>query len=651
MEYDFSGWATRANVKCSDGRVIMPNAFKHNDGNKVPLVWNHRHNDPLNVLGHAYLENRDEGVYAYCKFNETEAGKNAKIQVEHGDITALSIYANRLKQRGSDVLHGEIREVSLVLAGANPSAYIDSVIRHGEDCDDEEAIIYSGENIALFHADAQNENEEDSNVENEETLETVYNAMTPEQQECVHAMIGLALENSDETEEVEETEEAETEDIHHADEDNEDDDDDETLQDIFEKMTEKQQMVVYAMIGMAMEEKENSKEENNMKHNVFNQDEVTNDGVLSHADQENIITMAKQTGVGSLQTAMEIYASENQHLAHNFVDTDGKDAIDWLFPEYKDLNTGAPETLTRDYTWINSVMNGVHKSPITRIRTRYADARDADLRALGYKKGDKKELMGNIKLAKRTTDPQTVYIKDAMHRDDIIDITDFDVVAYRWRIMRELLDEELALAIMLGDGREEGDEHKIDDTKIRPIWLDDDLYTIHYDVDIAAAKAELQGTDTSVYYGDNYVYAEAIISAALYSREKYKGSGNLDFYCTPHLLNVMLLARDRNGHRMYSSKADLVAALNVRNIHTVEQFEGKTRTDKNGKEKKLLGLFVNLSDYHLGCAKGGQVAKFSQFDIDFNQEKYLLETRLSGALTRLWSAIALEESVTPAAQG
>ena len=640
MEYDFSGWATRANVKCSDGRVIMPNAFKHNDGNKVPLVWNHRHNDPLNVLGHAYLENRKEGVYAYCKFNETEAGKNAKIQVEHGDITALSIYANRLKQRGSDVLHGEIREVSLVLAGANPSAYIDSVIRHGEDCDDEDAVIYSGENIVLFHADEQNDDKEETDMNNDETLEDVYNNMTPEQQECVHAMIGLAMEHSDETDEVEETE---ADDIQHA-------DDDETVEQIFNSMSEKQQMAVYAMIGMALESKNDSKEENNMKHNVFNQDEVTNDGVLSHADQMDIIATAKQSGVGTLQAALNIYAAENE-LQHNFTDTDGNNAIDWLFPEYKDLQTGAPETLTRDYTWISSVMNGVHKSPITRIRTRYADARDADLRALGYKKGDKKALMGNIKLAKRTTDPQTVYIKDAMHRDDIIDITDFDVVAYRWRIMRELLDEELALAIMIGDGREEGDEHKIDDTKIRPIWLDDDLYTIHYDVDIAAAKAELQGTDTTMYFGDNYVYAEALVTAALYSREKYKGSGNLDFYCTPHLLNVMLLARDRNGHRMYSSKSDLVAALNVRNIHTVEQFEGKTRTDKDGNEKKLLGLFVNLSDYHLGCAKGGQVAKFSQFDIDFNQEKYLLETRLSGALTRLWSAIALEEPVIPAAQG
>ena len=645
MEYDFGGWATRANMLCSDGRTIMRDAFKHNDGRKVPLVWNHQHNDSMAVLGHAHLENRNEGVYAYCKFNETDAGKNAKLLVEHGDVTALSIYANRLKQRGADVFHGEIREVSLVLAGANPGAFIDSIVKHGDDSG-EDAYIYNDINlIELCHADnGQEEKKEESEVanENEETVQDVFDTLSEKQKTVVYALIGQALEDG-------EAKHADYDDeyMYHADED---DDDDETVEDVFNTLSEKQKNVVYAIIGQALEDND-SKEDANMKHNVFDQDEMYEDGVLSHADQMNIIDMAKSNSCGSLRDAIAIYTEGNDALMHNFVDGDGNDAIDWLFPEYKDLTTGAPETLTRDYGWISSVMNGVHKSPITRIRTRYADARDLNLRSLGYKKGDRKAEMGNIKLAKRTTDPQTVYIKSAMHRDDIIDITDFDVVAYQWRIMRELLDEELALAIMLGDGRDEGDEHKIDESKIRPIWLDDELYTIHYDVDIAAAKAELQGTDTTQYFGDNYVYAEAIISAALHSREKYKGSGNLDFYCTPHLLNVMLLARDRNGHRMYSSKADLVAALNVRAIHTVEQFEGKTRTDKDGNEKKLLGLFVNLSDYQLGCAKGGQVAKFNQFDIDFNQEKYLLETRLSGALTRLWSAIALEEPVTPKAQG
>ena len=650
MEYDFSGWATRANVKCSDGRVIMPNAFAHNDGNKVPLVWNHRHNDPLNVLGHAYLENRDEGVYAYCKFNETEAGKNTKIQVEHGDITALSIYANHLKQRGADVLHGEIREVSLVLAGANPSAYIDSVIRHGEDCDDEDAVIYSGENIVLFHADGKTEeSEEDSSMENTESLEEVFNTMNDTQKDAVRVMLNIAMEHSDDSDEI----------IQHADkkievEVDDDDNDDKnqngkTIKEVFNTLNDEQKEAVYAMIGLAIQEKnKNSKEEKDMKHNVFNQEEVSTEGVISHADQRDIINLAKTTGVGSFQTAMQIYAEDNQTLSHNFVDDKNADAIDWLYPDYKDLKPGAPETITRDYTWVDSVVNGVHKSPISRIRTRHADARDANLRALGYKKGAEKEKMGNIKLAKRTTDPQTIYIKNSMHRDDIVDITDFDVVAYQWGVMRDLLKEELALAIMIGDGREDGEPDKIEQEHIRAIWHDDDLYTIHHDVDIEAARAELQGTETNAHFGENYIYAEALITAALYSREKYKGSGNLKFYCTPHLLNVMLLARDLNGRRIYDSKADLAAALNVTEIRTVEQFEGKTRKDKEGNTKKLLGLFVNLADYQLGCTKGGQITQFNQFDIDFNQEKYLIETRLSGALTKLWSAIALEE---PVAQG
>lgn len=614
--FDFSGWATRANLKCSDGRTILKDAFRDNDGQTVPLVWNHQHNDPLNVLGHAKLENRDEGVYAYCKFNETESGQNAKLLVEHGDVSALSIYANQLKQQGGNVLHGAIREVSLVLAGANPGAFIDSVIKHGE-ASEEEAIIFTGEDITLCHAEDEKSKEGD---------------------ELTHADDKKEDDNVPEEAKKPETEK--------------------TVADVFNTLNEEQKTVVYAMIGQALEEAgaeadKNDKEgdEEDMKHNVFDQEEVREGGVLSHADQQAIITMAKANNVGSLQTALKIYAEENSDLKHGFVDSEGRDAIETLFPDYKTLGPGAPELLERDLTWVDHVMRGTHKSPISRIRTRQADARAEELRARGYKKGGEKQVAGNIKLLSRTTDPQTIYRKDSMHRDDIIDITDFDVVEYQWRIMRRNLEEEVARAVLIGDGRDDGDEMKIDETHVRSIWNDDDLYTIHAEVDIEAARSELQGTNTSANFGENYIYAEAIITAALYSREQYKGSGSLEFYCTPHLLNVMLLARDLNGRRIYSSKADLAAALNVVAIHTVEQFEGKVRTDKENKKHKLLGLFVNLDDYQIGSTKGGEITKFDQFDIDFNQYKYLIETRISGALTKVHSAIALEEPVADEAAG
>ena len=597
--YDFSGWATRNNLKCSDGRTILKDAFKNNDGNTVPLVWNHQHNDPLNVLGHALLENREEGVYAYCTFNETDAGKQAKELVTHGDVKALSIYANQLKQQGGNVLHGAIREVSLVLAGANPGAFIDSIISHG-DASDEEAIIYTGEDLRLSHADVEDYKE-------------------GENEEMVHNL--------------EHSEKAENE---------------QTVAEVLDTLTEVQKKVVYGLLGAVLEENEKADEENEggneeMKQNVFESD-AREGNVLTHADQTEILKLAKSTSVGSLRDAIAIYA-QNNNLSHGFVNEEGDEAIELLFPEYKDVKPGAPEFIQRDQTWVSHVMSKTHKSPISRIRTRQADITGLDLRAKGYKKGAEKTVSGNIKLLKRTTDPQTVYRKDALHRDDIIDITDFDVVAYQYQVMKQNLYEELATAFLIGDGREDGDENKIDETHIRSIWNDDELYTIHKDVDVAAAKAELQGTNTSANFGDNYIYAEAIITAALYSREGYKGSGSLEFYCTPHLLNVMLLARDLNGRRIYESKADLASALNVTAIHTVEQFEGKTRKDAEGNTKKLLGLFVNLADYQVGCTKGGEITKFNQFDIDYNQEKYLIETRISGALTRVKSAIVLEEPV------
>ena len=601
-KYDFSGWATRNDLLCGDGRTIRKNAFKDNDGVTVPLIWNHEHNDPNAVLGHALLENRDSGVYAYGVFNDTEQGQHAKALVQNGDVRSLSIWANKLKQIGDDVVHGNIRELSLVLAGANPGAYIDFAIAHSED-EGESFIASYDENIVIYHSAEPKEE-----PKKEEKMADVKEPL-----------------------------------VHPEDENSE-----ETIEDILNTLSEKQMNAVYAVVGAALEDGDDEDEEDMehseggefMKHNVFDTEEMVNDNYLSHADEMRIVDLAKNKSIGTLQNAIEVYAEENDHLAH------GINGIETLFPEFKDVYPGAPELLTRDQGWVGVVMQKVHKSPISRIRTRHADARAEELNALGYTKGKKKNNGANIKLLKRTTDPQTVYRKDFLHRDDIIDITDFDVVEYQYQVMRMNLNEEIAKAIMIGDGREEGSDDKISEEHIRPIWTDDELYTIHYDVDIAGARAELQGTNTAANFSENYIYAEAIIKAALYSREKYKGSGSLDFYCTPHLLNVMLLARDLNGRRIYDSKSDLAAALNVGNIYTCEQFEGKTRTTTDSKTKKLLGLFVNLSDYQVGSTKGGEITKFSQFDIDFNQEKYLIETRLSGALTKVFSAIALEENIT-----
>lgn len=605
-KYDFSGWATRNDLKCSDGRTIRKGAFKDNDGQTVPLVWNHQHNDSMNVLGHALLQERDQGVYAYCTFNDTEAGQNAKLLVQHGDVTALSIYANQLKQHGGDVLHGAIREVSLVLAGANPGAYIDSIMSHGEESD-EEAIIYTGEELELSHSD-------DSKNPDKTKKET-----TKEEKP-------VAEENKEKT-----------------------------VQDVFDELTDEQKDVVYALIGMAVEDASASNEDNSegddedMKHNVFDNDEVYQKNVITHADQEGIIAMAKQSNVGTFQNALEAYAEDND-LQHDAISSGfnqaGDGNVTMLFPEYQEVRPGAPELVTNDQGWISLVMSKVHKSPISRIRTSQVDIRNIDtLRSKGYKKGKQKAQTGNFKLVRRTTDPQTVYVKNALHRDDIVDITDFDYVQYLYNIDRMMLNEELATAIMLGDGRDDGDEAKIAPEHIRPIWLDDDLYTIHVDLDIDAAKKELQGTNTGANFGDNYIYAEAMINTVLYSRENYKGSGTPDLYCTPHMLNVMLLARDINGRRIYSSKAELASALNVGSIITAEQFEGKTRKTSDGKSKKLIAIIANLSDYSLGATKGGEITHFTQFDIDFNQEKSLLETRCSGALTRVYSAIAIEEPV------
>lgn len=645
MDYDFSGWATRNNIECSDGRTIMKDAFKQNDGQKVPLVWNHQHNDPNEVLGHALLENREEGVYAYCKFNDTESGKTAKALVVNGDVDKLSIYANKLKSQMNQVIHGCIREVSLVLAGANPGAYIDSVVVHGEGADaEEEVVIYTDEHISV---DTE-ESEEVTETESEETTDEK-SEEKPDNNEG-----GETMDNEVKTEEIEHN------------------DKDKTIKEIFDTFTEDQKTAVYAFVGQALEHKDDDKEteseekenneekegEDNMKHNVFDKEDTKQNGILAHSDEQAIIAMAKSSNVGTFQTALEYYAEQNS-LSHDALaggfnqPAEGETySVETLFPEYREVRPGAPELITSDQGWISVVMQKVHKSPISRIRTSQVDIRNIDeLRAKGYKKGEKKGLAGNFKLARRTTDPQTVYVKNALHRDDIIDITDFDYVKYLYNIDRMMLNEELATAIMIGDGRDDGDENKIAQDKIRPIWLDDELYTLHVDLDIAAAKEELQGTNTGANFGENYITAEAMINTVLYAREKYKGTGTPDFYCTPRMLNVMLLARDLNGRRIYATKAELASALNVGNIYTAEQFAGKTRTTSDGKTKKLAGIICNLADYSLGATKGGQITHFTQFDIDFNQEKSLLETRCSGALTRVYSAIAIEEPTDEVAAG
>ena len=618
--YDFCGWASRNDLECSDGRIIRHGAFSMNNGHSVPLVWNHDHSDPYRVLGHAVLEERDEGMYAYGYFNDTDLAKTAKEYVQHGDIDQMSIWANQLKQQGQNVVHGNIREVSLVLAGANPGAFIENVISHGVESDDE-AFMTVGSQIE--HVD----------------ISTEYG------QNLSHADSNTDIKESEKNDKADEDKSSEK---------------GKTIKEIVDTMNEEQKKALYVLVGAAVDEAktkddaEGDEGGKEMKHNVFDaSDDQRTSGVISHADQEEILRLAKTSQVGSFQAALDIYAEDNQlkHDAFEGGNPSGFADVTPLFPDYKDVRPGAPELITNDQGWISTVMSKVHKSPISRIRTGQVDIRKAEqLRAKGYKKGSKKTLTGNFSLVRRTTDPQTIYVKNMLYRDDIVDITDFDYVSYLYNIDRMMLNEEIATAIMLGDGREEGDQYKIAEDKIRPIWTDDDLYTIHVDLDVAKAKKELQGTGTGASFGENYIYAEALINTVLYARENFKGSGTPDFYLTPHMLNVMLLARDMNGRRIYSSKAELASALNVGNIITCEQFEGKTRKNGENKTKKLLGLIVNLSDYSLGATKGGEVTHFTDFDIDFNAEKSLLETRCSGALTRIYSAIAIEEPVATASE-
>ena len=638
-KYDFSGWATKNDLRCSDGRTIRKDAFKNNDGQTVPLVWNHDHNDPMNVLGHALLENRDEGVYAYCTFNDTAAGNNARQLVRHGDVTALSIYANQLKQHGGDVIHGAIREVSLVLAGANPGAFIDAVLEHGELSEDS-AIIYTGENISLAHtvtsdgsqnynaasepaeevetektpapqrpsrkrrqtAEAELEHADDEGESMEdESIQDVFNTLDDKQKDAVYAMIGMALDDAKHSDEY-------SEELSHA------DDEDETVQDVFDTLTDKQKTVVYAIIGQALESADEGEDENDegdttVKHNIFDTDTQNTDNYISHSELNSILDEAKRGG--SLREAF---------LSHGIED------IEYLFPDAKNL-TDTPEFINQPDEWVAKVMNGTRHTPFARIKTLFADITEDDARAKGYIKGHRK-VEEVFNLLKRVTLPTTVYKKQKLDRDDVIDITDFDVVNWLKTEMRGKLNEELARAFLIGDGRNGASEDKINEQNIRPIWTDDELFTIKKAVSIAS-----NATDDA--------RAKAFIRAAIKARKNYRGSGTPTLFCTEDILTDCLLMEDNTGRVVYDSEAKLATALRVKEIVTVPPMEGAMR-EEDGKTYALMGLIVNLQDYNVGADKGGAVNMFDDFDIDYNQMKYLIETRCSAALVKPFSAIALE---------
>lgn len=590
--YDFSGWATRNDLKCSDGRIIRKDAFKHNDGMTVPLVWNHDHTDPTRVIGHALLENRDEGVYAYGSFNSTDLGQRAKIYVEHGDITAMSIYANQLQQQGPNVMHGSIREVSLVLAGANPGAYIENVIKHGDEPDSEEARIYTGMEIELYHADTSMKKEEEKPKEGEET-------MTEETKK-----------------EVKEPKTKETPKV-------------KTVGEIIESMTDEQKNAVYAIIDQMkqdmedeadddmeddmedqMEEDEKSKGgSKTMKHNCFDQEERMDNATLSHAEQLEILEDAKRCG--SLKEAV---------LAH------GIEKIDVMFPDAKTISN-EPEFIKRDTTWVTDVLGAVRHTPFSRIKTIFADITADEARAKGYVKGNLK-LEEVFKMLKRVTNPTTIYKKQKLDRDDVLDIKDFNILPWMKGELRMMLDEELARAILVGDGRTELSTDKIKEDCIRPIWTDADLYTVKTKVEVGETATPEEK-------------AKAFIKACVKSRKDYKGSGNPVMFMPEDIMTDCLLIEDKNGRIIYDSEMKLASALRVRKIVPVPVMEGLTRT-VGDKTHTLAGIYVNLADYNVGTDMGGEVNMFDDFDIDYNQMKYLIETRCSGALTKPYAAVALE---------
>ena len=639
QEYDFSGWASVNDQLCADGRTIRRNAFADNDGTVVPLVWNHDHNSPANVLGHALLENRAEGVYAYCKLNDADMGKTAKTLIEHGDIDSLSIYANHLKQIGGDVYHGDIKEVSLVLAGANPGAHIVDISISHSDNEEYDAQIFNGEPIFLYHSD------DDTDDENGKSLAEVFDTMNDSQKEVVYRLVSLVndskgdsddIEHSDEdlddededdAEEDEDLDDNDTEDeededldeddmeeayneaMQHSDEDEDESDGGEKkVGDVLNELTEEQKNVVYALIGQAIQDTQsaNAEEEDDVKHNIFDADTMQNENVLSHSDMEAI--MADGVNYGSLKKAA---------LAH------GIDDIEYLFPDAQNINN-EPYMITRDMDWVSTFMDSVHHTPFSRIKTIQADITADEARAKGYIKGRlKKEEV--IKLLKRTTEPTTVYKKQKMDRDDVIDITDFDVVAWLKSEMRVMLNEEIARAALIGDGRDVTDEDKIDEEKVRPIASDSDLYTIKAFVDI---------TD------DVNKNAKNFIRAAVKARKDYKGSGSTTLYASDDIITDCLLVEDSIGRRLYATEQELASALRVTKLVTVPVLEGAKITI-DGTSYDILGVIVNPVDYNIGADKGGAVSLFDDFDIDYNKQIYLIETRLSGALVKPYSAIVL----------
>ena len=650
--YDFSGWATKANLLCSDGRIIRQNAFEECDGMKVPLVWNHQHNNPDEVLGHALLENRDEGVYAYCSFNDTDAGQNAKLLVQHGDVNQLSIYANKLKQQGCNVIHGVIREVSLVLAGANPGAYIDSVMMHGDDSF-EEGMIYSGEDFdyvaPLTHADntekgekevAEETKKPETKPESEETVADVFNTLSEKQKKAVYVLIGRAIEDEksesqkdpakdemehskcgsesdDDKKKLEHSKCGSSDDekkLEHA-KDEMEDDPDETVEDVFNTLTEKQKKIVYALVGMAREgmdettDKKNEGGDNNMKHNVFENDANNEQEVLSHSDMVEIMADAKRNG--SLKDAV---------LQHGITD------IEYLFPDAQATNK-VPGFIKRDDTWVAEVMNNVHHTPFSRIKSVFADITEADARAKGYIKGNLK-MEEVFTLLKRITTPTTIYKKQKLDRDDVVDITDFDVVAWLKTEMRMMLDEEIARAVLVGDGRSSSSNDKINEQNVRPIWTDDDVYTVKVGIEL---KSDATDDDK----------AKAFIRNTIKSRKNYKGSGNPFMFISEDMLTNCLLLEDSNQRVIYDTIEKLATALRVKKIVPVPVMDGLTRT-VGSKTHELAGIYVNMADYNIGADKGGAVNMFDDFDIDYNQQKYLIETRCSGALTVPYSAVAIE---------
>ena len=612
QNYDFAGWATRVNLECSDGRIIRKNAFEHCDGLTVPLCWNHAHNNPEEILGHALLESRDEGVYAYGKFNDTDAGQNAKLLVQHGDITQLSIYANKLKQQGPNVVHGMIREVSLVIAGANPGAYIESVLMHGEDSY-EEGSIFTGEDFEyvkpLFHADEPKKGEEkmaetnNKPAEGEETVADVLKTLNEKQMKAVYALIGQIAEDAANGELKQSDDEYA---IEHA-------DDEETVEDVLNTFNEKQKTVLYALIGQVLEEKNAAENENeggnaNMKHNVFD-NETNNTEVLSHSEMNEIFADAQRCG--SLKDAV---------LAHGITD------IDLLFPDAQSIDA-EPGFMKRDDDWVAKVLAGVHQSPFARVKSVFADITADEARAKGYTKGGKK-VDEVFKLLKRVTNPTTVYKKQKLDRDDLLDITDFNVIPWMKGELRMMLNEELARAYLIGDGRSSVSEDKINEDCIRPIWKMEDLFTVKVAIDVTA---ETTAEDR----------AKAFITACVKSRKDYQGSGNPSMFMPEDLLTDCMLLEDKMGRVLYDTVEKLAARLRVKEIIPVPVMENQTRTAESFKYE-LGGIYVNLKDYNVGTNKGGEINMFDDFDIDYNQYKYLMETRCSGTLTKPYSAVAIE---------